>query len=178
MVWFCFNPTGTGVEDAGFSLMLGYFDLAAGRPGTWGRDSHVPPLPPGARCPGVMARATSPASTPRTAARPGVRWRPRGRRTATSTAPSSPGSRSRRRACPAPRPAATARGTSAAASSPTAGECTCPPACQRGGARTCEPTPAHSMPRRGEGRSKFRPILQSTHLSHHISVYGEASQCL
>lgn len=164
MVLFCFNPTGTGEKDAGFPFVSGYFDLAAGPRGTRGRDSHVPRLPPGARCPGVMARGTSPASTPRTAARPGARWRPRGRRTATSTAPSSPGSRSRRRACPAPRPAATARGTSAAASSPTAGECTCPAACQPGGERTGNPHQLTAC--RGAGR---KPQTQA-HFAEHTLI--------
>lgn len=91
-----------------------------------GRKACLLCLLSGAPFPGVTARATSQGSTPPTAAPPAAPWRPRGKRTGTSMAPSSPGSRSRRRACPVPLPDAMALGTSAAASSHTAGECTWP----------------------------------------------------
>lgn len=86
-------------------------------------------LPPvccsGVRYLAVTVRDTSLGSMHPTAAPPGVPWQPRGRKMGTLMAPSSPGSRSRRRACPALPLGVMGQDTSVAASSHTAGESLC-----------------------------------------------------
>lgn len=155
MVLFCFNPTGTGEKDAGFSFVSGYFDLAAGPRGTRGRAVPRARLPPGAQCPGVMARATSPASTPRTAARPGARWRQEAEgRLPHGSQFSWKSVKTEGMSCPTPG-CGPARGTSAAASSPTAGGAT--PLRASLGERTGNPHQLTACEARGGSRRRARP---------------------